>query len=304
MIMLSKLEKIMEKNEFKKMMKKENKAFKNYYVYEMILILLLAIIVIPNIILTINNMIPFNITIINTLLIIIVALPFIVLDIKNDLDIKNMHQYYLKEKKIPEYKVKTKNLNVCLIISIAVLIIWAIITIPNITKTENLSEIENTLVITTNNGNNIETQYEMFDGFKIKIPSEFKIMSDEIVNVKYPNGNAPSLVYTNDKTTINVALVMNDVTMKNSQIEEYVKTMESTYKNYSKDVKLKFWERNNHKIGEMEFTTEGSDTEIYNHIITFSVNDKLRLVNFNCTKEQMSEWQNVSKFIVDSIMFE
>ena len=304
MIMLSKLEKIMEKNEFKKMMKKENKAFKNYYVYEMILILLLAIIVIPNIILTINNMIPFNITIINTLLIIIVALPFIVLDIKNDLDIKNMHQYYLKEKKIPEYKVKTKNLNVCLIISIAVLIIWAIITIPNITKTENLSEIENTLVITTNNGNNIETQYEMFDGFKIKIPSEFKIMSDEILNVKYPNGNAPSLVYTNDKTTINVAMVMNDVAMKNSQIEEYVKTMESTYKNYSKDVKLKFWERNNHKIGEMEFTTEGSDTEIYNHIITFSVNDKLRLVNFNCTKEQMNEWQKVSKFIMDSIMFE
>lgn len=45
---------------------------------------------------------------------------------------------------------------------------------PNITKTENLSEIENTLVITTNKGNNNETQYEMFDGFKIKIPSEFK----------------------------------------------------------------------------------------------------------------------------------
>lgn len=54
----------------------------------------------------------------------------------------------------------------------------------------------------------------------------------------------------------------------------------------------------------MEFTTEGSDTEIYNHIITFSVNDKLRLVNFNCTKEQMSEWQKVCKFIVNSIIFE
>lgn len=294
----------MKKNEFKKMMKKENKAFKNYYGYEMILILLLAIIVIPNIILTVNNMIPFHITIINTILIIIVALPIIVLDIKNDLDIKSMYQYFLKEKKIPEYKDITKILNVCLIISIAVLIVWAIITIPNITKTENLSEIENTLVITTNKGNNIETQYEMFDGFKIKIPSEFKIMSEKIVNVKYPNGNAPSLVYTNDKTTINVALVMNDVAMKNSQIEEYVKTMESTYKNYSKDVKLNFWERNNHKIGEMKFTTQGSDTEIYNHIITFSVNDKLRLVNFNCTKEQMSEWQKVSKFIMDSIMFE
>ena len=132
-------------------------------------------------------MIPFNIIIIRTLLIIIVVLPIIVSDIKNDLDIKNIHQYYLKEEKIPEYKDKTKILNVCLIISIVVLIVWAIITIPNITKTENLSEIKKTLVITTNKGNNIQTQYEMFDGFKIKIPSEFKIMNDEIVNVKYPN---------------------------------------------------------------------------------------------------------------------
>lgn len=145
------------------------------------------------------------------------------------------------------------------------------------------------------NSNNIKGKEDLGESF---------VDWHEIVNVKYPNGNAPSLVYTNDKTTINVALVMNDVTMKNNQIEEYVKTMESTYKNYSKDVKLNFWERNNHKIGEMEFTTQGSDTEIYNHIITFSVNDKLRLVNFNCTKEQMSEWREVSKFIVDSIMFE
>ena len=132
----------MKKNEFKKMMKKENKAFKNYYVYEMILILLLAIIVIPNIILTINNMIPFNITIINTLLIIIVALPIIVLDIKNDLDIKNIHQYYLKEEKIPKYKDKTKILNV--------------------------------------------------------------YMSDEIVNVKYPNRNAPSLIFNSFVSIFNI----------------------------------------------------------------------------------------------------
>ena len=132
---------------------------------------------------------------------------------------------------------------------------------------------------------------------KTVTPSEYLKLTNKVVNVQEEN-------YTNDKTTINVALVMNDVTMKNSQIEEYVKTMESTYKNYSKDVKLNFGERNNHKIGEMKFTTQGSDTEIYNYIIAFSVNDKLRLVNFNCTNEQMSEWQEVSKFIMDSIMFE
>ena len=96
----------------------------------------------------------------------------------------------------------------------------------------------------------------------------------------------------------------NPVSDSKKELEDAKNDLEETYKNYSKDVKLKFWERNNHKIGEMKFTTQGSDTEIYNHIIAFSVNDKLRLVNFNCTKEQMNEWQKVSKFIMDSIMFE
>ena len=59
------------------------------------------------------------------------------LDIKNDLDIKNIHQYYLKEEKILKYKDKTKILNVYLIISIVVLIICAIITITNITKKDS-----------------------------------------------------------------------------------------------------------------------------------------------------------------------
>ena len=82
--------------------------------------------------------------------------------------------------------------------------ILILLLIPNITKTENLSEIENALVITTNKGNNIETQYEMFDGFKIKIPSEFKIMSDEIVNIKYPNRNAPSIIFNSFVSIFNI----------------------------------------------------------------------------------------------------
>lgn len=125
-----------------------------------------------------------------------------------------------------------------------------------------------------------------------------------MISVKYPNGNPPSLVYTNERGTINVALVMNDVAIRNTQIEEYVKTMESTYKDYAKDVKVNFWERNNHKIGEMEFTAQASDTEIYNHIIAFSVDGKLRLVNFNCIEEFSEEWKEISEFIIKSIEFE
>lgn len=293
-----------KKNEFKKMLKKENNAFKKYLIYEVIFLVLLAVVVIPNIILTINNKIPLNITIINSILIVIIAIPFMIIDIKNDLEIKKMYQFYIKENIIPEYKEKTKILNIVLILSIVILVINVCITIPNIHQGEDLSKIENTLIITSNKGNEIKTQYEKFNGFKMKIPIEFKIMRDEIISIKYPNGNPPTLVYTNEKATINIALVMNDVVMKDSQIEEYVKMMKSTYKDYSKNIKINFWDRNNHRIGEMEFITQASDTEIYNHLIAFSVNNKLRLVNFNCTKKEMSEWQEISKFIVDSIIFE
>ena len=207
---------------------------------------------------------------------------------------------------MPEYQDKTKMLKILLVISVIIIMIESGIIIKDIYSKENsnISEIENRLEVTSNKGNIIQTQYEDFGEFSLKIPKDFKIMNDERLKIKYPTQNPPSIVYTNERGTINVALVMNDVTMKNNQIEEYTKLMESTYKEYSKDTKINFWERNNHKIGEIEFITQASDTEIYNHIIAFSVNDKLRLVNFNCTKELSEEWKEISKFIIESIKFE
>ena len=92
------------------------------------------------------------------------------------------------------------------------------------------------------------------------------------------NGNAPSLVYTNERGTINIAFVLNDVAMKNEEIEEYTKAMETMYSQYANDININFFERDNHKIGEMKFISTASDTYIYNHIIAFSVDGKLRLV--------------------------
>lgn len=290
--------------DFKKYMFKVNKAFRKYYIYEIIFICLLIIIVGPNLYLIIKNLLPLNIIFINALLIIIMSVPLMIIDIKNEIEIKKMYKHYLKKREILEYKDKSKMFILTLVIIVIGLIINLRVTLPNILKLEDLKKQENNLIFTSNKGNEINTNYESFDGFKIKIPIEFKIMKDEVVKIKYPSGNPPSLVYTNDKTTINIALVLNDVKMQNTEIEEYVKLMESTYKNYTKDVKMNFWEINNHKIGEIEFITEVPDTEIYNHLMVFSVNGKLRIVNFNCTKEYLEEWQDVSNFIINSIIFE
>lgn len=294
----------MKKKEFKKLMRKENKEFRNYYLYEMIIITFIVILCILNIVLNLKKLITLNIFSINTILTLIIIIPMIVIDLLNDMEINKMYKNQQEKNKIPEYKNKTKVLKILLIVSILITATESSIILNHILKKNNINQKENILEITSINGNKIKMQYENFGGFSLKIPTNFKIMTDEMLKAKYPTKNPPSLVYTNKKGTINIALVMNDVAMKNTEIEEYTKLMESTYKEYTKELKVNFFERNNHKIGELEFISQASNTEIYNHIIIFSVDDKLRLINFNCTKELLKECKDVSNFIINSIKFE
>lgn len=294
----------MKKKEFKKLMRKENKEFRNYYLYEMIIITFIVILCILNIVLNLKKLITLNIFSINTILTLIIAIPMIVIDLLNDMEINKMYKKQQEKNQIPEYKNKTKVLKILLIVSMLITATESSIILNHIFKKNNINQKENILEITSINGNKIKMQYENFGGFSLKIPTNFKIMTDEMLKAKYPTKNPPSLVYTNKKGTINIALVMNDVAMKNTEIEEYTKQTESTYKEYTKELKVNFFERNNHKIGELEFISQASDTEIYNHIIIFSVDDKLRLINFNCTKELLKEYKDVSNFIINSIKFE
>ena len=286
-------------------MKKENKAFKNFYLYGGFVTLLLIIVIILNVLLNFNEIIPLYVFIVNAVLAIAVAIPFIVIDIKNDKEIKSMYESYQKDGKIPEYKDKTKSLKILLIFSIIVVIIDGFIMAKYtfLKENEKTNTIDTSLEIMTNQGNRITTQYEDLGEFSLKIPTDFNIMSKEAISNKYPTGNAPSLVYTNERGTINIAFVLNDVAMENEEIEEYTKAMETMYSQYANDINVNFFERDNHKIGEMKFISQASDTNIYNHIIAFSVDGKLRLVNFNCTENLRTEWEEVGDFIINSLSF-
>ena len=293
----------MKKSEFKKIMKKENKAFKNFYLYGGIVTFLLIIVIFLNVLLNLNETIPLYAFIMNAVLAFAVAIPFVIIDVKNDKEIKKMYESYQTDSKIPEYKDKTKALKILLILSIIVFVIDGFIMAKYTFMQENEKAIETSLEIVTNQGNTIITEYEDLGDFLLKIPTEFNIMSEEAISIKYPTGNAPSLVYTNERGTINIAFVLNDVAMENEEIEEYTKAMETMYSQYANDINVNFFKRDNHKIGEMKFISQASDTNIYNHIIAFSVDGKLRLVNFNCTEDLRTEWEEVGDFIINSLSF-
>ncbi len=172
-------------------------------------------------------------------------------------------------------------------------------------KMKEEEEIYKTMDITTKGGMKISTEYNKFDdgSFLIKLPITFTRMSEDMVQTKYPNGNPPTFVFTNEGTTVNVAVSLSDVAMKNSDIKEYLTSLETSFAEYYTILDTNLFERDGRNIGEIEFLSTATDTDIYNHFLVFSTNDKLRIITFNCTKELQEQWQEVGDFIVDSIMF-
>ena len=188
---------------------------------------------------------------------------------------------------------------VCIII-VAVCIVIQVVLKNEDKKLEEESKKYETLNITTTSGVEIETEYIQIDNAKIyiKIPKNFKQLDYETITQKY-SGEVPSIVFSNDETTINLAISITKNEMKDSQIDYMEKILESNSEIINKYV----YEVNGHNIGKIELISDAADTKVYNNMICFSYNGNLIIVTFNCTEELRKEWINVGKFIIDSLFF-
>lgn len=286
------------------MLKKEKHPIMNGRIYEIVFVLTFVLLCATMVVLQNMDILPSSRGLILTGLLIIIGIPYFIIDVKRDIKIKEMYEYYQKENKILEIKDDSKILKTVLIVEIIatlLLISYIVVNYRFDIFNNNQEEIFN---FTTNSGEIIETEFYDFDNgnFLLKIPKDFYVMDQEMINVKYPNGNPPSFVLTNDKTTINIAVNITNVPMKNSQIKSYIDAMIEQLSDVSPVIHTRF-ERNNHEVGEIKFTSKAVDTNIYNHMIAFSDNGMLRIVSFNCTEELQRDWQEVGDFIINSITF-
>jgi len=192
---------------------------------------------------------------------------------------------------------------VCAII-VAVCIVIQVVIKNEDKKLEEESKKYETMSIKTKSGNEIEMEYAHIDNekFYIKVPKSFKDLDYETIIKKY-SGEVPGVVFSNDETTINIAVSMTENTMKDSQIKEYIEYMEKILKDNSEIVGTNYYNVDNHNVGQIKLITDAADTKIYNNMICFSYNDKLVIITFNCTEELKDEWINVGDFIVDSLYF-
>jgi len=145
----------------------------------------------------------------------------------------------------------------------------------------------------------------LMDGkIELKIPKDFKIMSKEMLELKYPRGNPPTLVYTNESGGINVA--MNHTKSKATQdnLGEFKEYLVKTFKSGFPSAEWKdtgFEVINGKKVGYIEVITPAIDTKIYNLLFFTDVDGRLMLCTFNCTEKSIGEWAPVAKEIMGSL---
>lgn len=295
--------------EFKKMLKEQNHPIMKETLWMLIITIIYIIGLGSLLYLQLNKIIPATISLTFIVILILIAIPAMVLDLRRDKKIKQMHLYYLKEGKLPKEKGSIKTLQMVLIsLIVAIALIGCYIVPKYILSGEKEVVKENnkeTFEVTINDGVVIKTKYYTFDNdnFYLKIPKEFNSMSSDLLNVKYPNGNVPTYVLTNDEATINVVVNVTKDKMNNESITPFLENMKQTLSTSSKIIESNIYEKENHNIGEIKFISKAVDTDIYNHMIIFSLDDTLRIVSFNCTKELKDNWESVGEFVIDSLTF-
>ena len=169
---------------------------------------------------------------------------------------------------------------------------------------QELDELAN-MQAATKSGKTVEMELFSFsDGrFFLKLPKSFAPMDESLIAVKYPSGNAPTHVFTNEQTTINVALNITENNMPDDEIALYIKYMEQELEGSMEILSSGITEKAGRQIGQISFRSAAVDTDIYNHFLAFSDDGKLVLITFNCTVNLQDEWQPVGDFILQSLHF-
>lgn len=170
----------------------------------------------------------------------------------------------------------------------------------------NFGLVISTLILISATFSKIELELKSLlnDKVELKIPLDFEIMSDEMIQTKYPTANRPTLVFTNKSGGINVALNLTQHQANQEIISSYKDSFVQSFKNAYPSAEWKdsgIKEINGRKVGFLELVTPAIDTEIYNLVFFTDLEGKLLLCTFNCTKKDTEDWIPIAQEILNSL---
>jgi hypothetical protein len=136
----------------------------------------------------------------------------------------------------------------------------------------------------------------------IKVPAEFKEMDTIMKNIKYPGKNGPEDIYTNEATTINIALKKSEIKLLEAEVYEQGKLIEKglSGKGYKMEQSEQLMVNDNH-VHLFGFISDAIDMKIYNLMFIFSLKDKLVMGTFNCPEKLRDTWEKDAMEMIRSI---
>lgn len=150
----------------------------------------------------------------------------------------------------------------------------------------------------------LEKRKILNDRVEILLPKDFEVMGEEMLKLKYPSERRPTLVYTDEGASINVAFNHTASRATQEQIDVYRNVMVSTFKNLYPSAEWKgegVKEINGRKVGYMELITPAIDTRVYNLIFFTDLDGRLLLCTFNCVEKEQENWLEPAQKIMNSL---
>ncbi|MGC5327309.1 hypothetical protein [Brevibacillus sp. SYSU BS000544] len=150
----------------------------------------------------------------------------------------------------------------------------------------------------------LEERSILSEKIKIRMPKSFKVMSQEMASFKYPSERRPGLIYTDTSASINIAFNHIPTSLVESEMKKFTDAMVQIVK---KTQPAAQWigegirETNGHQIGYCECITPALDTDVYQLMFFISLEGKALLCTFNCTIDQMEDWQPIARGVLESV---
>ena len=150
----------------------------------------------------------------------------------------------------------------------------------------------------------LQPQTVLKDKLSLLLPEGFTPMDDQMLKIKYPNQKAPSLVYSNENGTVNIAINHTQDRLLPSQLAELHRKMDPAIRQQYPSATWQFSGFQHHHGREwcqLEFQSPAIDTTIHNMMVATSVDNRMLLVSFNVTDELAADWLEPGREIIKSL---
>lgn len=160
---------------------------------------------------------------------------------------------------------------------------------------EEERDIMNTITIDGESYHFVNTTLDEH-GISIFLPDKFIEMEEHLAAKKYISEQRPSLILTDDTTTINFTFELTDIELREEMLHGYLSDYKSALKQLQPAnlfYRQSVIEGKSTKIGLIDYTGYAMDGQIYMFVFIVPVMDKMLFCTFSCPEQQKEVWSPV-----------